>query len=277
MTTVQKVIKYLAIAFAIFLTVTIIGGILSAVGLIGGIFTGEDITGQMQTYSVSADIQKLDIEIKAASLCIKEGEAFAVESNLKELKVDEKDGSLIIKDTTEIKVQLFGSNTINDAELTLYVPAGTVFESVNLTTGAGKLTVHDLSAETLDFKLGAGDVSIGTLIAEKSADIDGGAGRVTISGGAITNLDLEMGVGQFNLTSVLSGNCQLHSGVGETNITLIGSKDDYKLELEKGLGSIRVDGKDVSDHGSTGNGTNKIEIHGGVGAINVDFKEMEIN
>ena len=56
-------------------------------------------------------------------------------------------------------------------------------------------------------------------------------------------------------------------------ITLIGNKDDYKLDLEKGLGSITVDGKDVSDFGSSGNGTNKVDISGGIGAINVRFEE----
>lgn len=272
MTTTQKVIKYLAIAFAIFLTVTIIGGILSAVGLIGGIFTGEDITGDMQTYSVNADIQNLDIVINAADIHIKEGDAFSVESNLKDLKVNEKNGSLTIKDTTEMKVHLFGS-TNSDAVLTIYVPVGTIFDHVNLTTGAGRLTVDHLSAETLDFELGAGEVTIGSLVATSSADIEGGAGKITISGGKIRNLDLEMGVGQFNLTSALVGNCQLDAGVGETNITLLGEKDDYELELEKGLGSISVDGKKVSNNSNTGNGSNKVEIHGGVGAINVDFKE----
>ena len=274
MTTAQKVIQYLAIAFAIFLTVTIIGGILSAVGFIGGFFTGEDITGEIQTYSVDADIQNLNVVIKAADVHIKEGDAFSVESSLKNLKVEEKDGRLIIKDTTEVKAQLFGSNTFKDAVLTLYIPEGAVFDHVSLTTGAGRLTVDHLSAGTLDFELGAGEVTIGTLVAAKSADIEGGAGQITVSDGAINNLDLEMGVGQFHLTSALTGDCQLDSGVGEMNITLLGSKDDYKLELEKGLGSISVDGKDISDHGNIGNGTNKVEIHGGVGAINVDFKEL---
>lgn len=273
MTTAQKVIKYLAIAFAIFLTVTIIGGILSAVGLIGGFFTGEDLTGEMQTYSVSADIQNLDVVIKAADIYIKEGDAFLVKSNLKKLKVEEKNGFLFIEDPTKAKAQLFGSNTFKDAVLTLYVPAGTVFENIHLTTGAGRLTVDNLSAATLDLELSAGEVTIGSLFATKSADIEGGAGRVTISDGAIKNLDLEMGVGQLNLTSALAGDCSLDSGVGETNITLIGNKDDYKLELEKGLGSISVEGKDVSDYGSSGNGANKVEIHGGVGAINIEFKE----
>ncbi|MBQ9839934.1 MAG: hypothetical protein IJO56_10670, partial [Oscillospiraceae bacterium] len=57
--------------------------------------------------------------------------------------------------------------------------------------------------------------------------------------------------------------------------TLLGSKEDYKLELEKGLGNISIDGVNVSDYGSSGNGTNKVEINGGVGSINVEFKESE--
>lgn len=275
MTTGQKVIKYLAIAFAIFLTVTIIGGILSAAGLLGGFFTGEDITGDRKTYSVSGDIQNLDIEIKAANLYIKEGEAFSVESNLKNLKVDEKNGGLIIKDAAEIKVHLFGSNSYENAELTIYVPARTVFENVNLATGAGRLNVESLTAETLDFELGAGEVSITSLIATKSADIEGGAGKITISGGALKGLDLEMGVGQLNLASALTGNCRLDLGIGETNIALIGNKNDYKLELEKGLGSISVEGKAVSNYSIGGNGTNQVEIHGGIGAINLEFKESD--
>ena len=68
MTTLQKVIKYLAIAFAIFLTVSIIGGILSAVGLFGGLFSSDAVFEEVKTYSVAADIHNLDIEINAADL-----------------------------------------------------------------------------------------------------------------------------------------------------------------------------------------------------------------
>ena len=46
MTTFQKVIRYLAMALAIFLTVSIIGGILGAVGLFGGLF--DDDIGDKQ-------------------------------------------------------------------------------------------------------------------------------------------------------------------------------------------------------------------------------------
>ena len=272
MTTFQKVIKYLAIAFAIFLTVTIIGSIFSAIGLFGGFFTDDAVTENMKTYSVSTEIRNLDIVINAADLYIKEGEAFSVESNLKNLKVDDDNGRLTIKDLTKNK--LFGGYSYEKAVLTIYVPTGTVFENVNLTTGAGRLTVDNMYAETIDFELGAGEVSIGALVATKSADIDGGAGRITVSGGALKNLDMDMGVGELNLTSSLSGECKLDMGVGNSNITLIGNKDDYKLDLEKGIGSISIDGKNVSDFSNSGNGTNEVEINGGVGAINVRFEEV---
>lgn len=267
MTTLQKVIKYLAIAFAIFLTVAIIGGILSAVGLFGGLFAGDAVSEDRKTYSVTNDIQNLDIRINAADLYIKEGDAFSVESNLKHLKVEEKGGVLTIEETKR-----FGG-TYDGAMLTIYVPAGMEFDNTNLVTGAGRLTVENLTSGTLDFELGAGDVSITSLTASKSADIEGGAGRITISGGALKDLDLEMGVGQLNLTSALTGDCQLDLGIGESNITLIGNKDDYRLELEKGIGSISVDGKNVTDYGSSGNGTNRVEINGGIGAIHVKFND----
>ncbi len=268
MTTLQKVIKYLAIAFAVFLSISIIGGILGAVGLFGGFFASDAVSEELKTYSVTAEIHELRIRINAADLYIKEGESFSVQSNLEHLKVEESGGVLTVEETRK-----FGGN-YSGAMLTIYVPAGTVLDSTNLTTGAGRLTIEKLSCQVLDFELGAGDVSITSLIATESADIDGGAGRVTVSGGELRNLDLDMGVGQLNLTAALTGDCQLDLGVGESNITLIGVKTDYELDLEKGLGTITVDGKDVSDYGSSGNGANKVEINGGIGTVDVRFQNV---
>ena len=276
MTTLQKVIKYLALAFAIFLTVSIVGGILSAVGLLGSLFSDDDaewgdVIGETKTYTVSSEISDLNIQINAADFYIKEGNGFSVESNLKNLEVDEKNGCLTLKDLTKIKLN--GSNAYENAVLTIYVPVGTVFDNVNIKTGAGRFTVDSLSAATIGFELGAGDVTISKLIAEKSANIEGGAGRITISNGAIKDLALKMGMGQLNLTAALTGDSELELGVGESNITLLGSKDDYELDIEKGIGNITVDGKNVTDFGSSGNGANEVDIHGGVGVINVRFED----
>lgn len=267
MTTFQKVIKYLAMAFAIFLAVSIIGGILRMFGLFGGFFGGDAVTEDVKTYTVSSNIGSLEVKINAADFTIKQGESFCVESNLKNLTVEDKDGVLTIKEA-----KTFGT-TYTGAVLTLYVPADTVFEKASITTGAGRLTVEHLSAHTMALELGAGEVKIDTLIATSDADIDGGAGKITIAGGALHDLDLDMGVGQLNLTSQLTGENEFDLGVGESNITVIGNKDDYKLDIEKGIGNINIDGASVSNMKDSGNGSNSIEISGGIGAINLDFAE----
>lgn len=267
MTTFQKVIKYLAMAFAIFLAISIIGGILGTAGLFSGLFDESGVLENAKTYTVSGNITRLEVEISAADFTIKEADAFSVESNLKNLTVTEKDGVLMIKEK-----QRFGT-TYNGAALILHIPTETAFEKANITTGAGRLTADTLSANTLELELGAGEVNITSLTASKNADIDGGAGKITIAGGTLHDLDLDMGVGELNLTAAILGNSDLDLGVGESNITLLGSSDDYRLDAEKGIGNITVNGQTVSNFKSSGNGENTIDISGGIGSVNVIFQE----
>lgn len=268
MTDFQKIVKYIAMGFAALLAVSIIGGIIHAVGIFGGFVVNDATTEDMRTYSVSSPISSLYVDINAADITVKEGTAFSVESNLKYLTVEEKNGLLSIKEQKKLFQEY------NHSVLVLTLPAGTVFENAELKTGAGRLIADSLSAKTLDCDFGAGEIQIAHLSASSKADIDGGAGKITISGGSIHGLDFDMGVGQLNFTALLTGQCELDLGVGESNITLLGSKADYALDIEKGLGNITVDGNNVTDFGSSGNGQNKVELNGGIGAINVTFREI---
>ncbi len=271
MTTLQKVIQYLAMAFAIFLTVSIIGGLLGMFGLFGGFFGGDTVTDDVQTYAVSSDICQLEVNVCAADFKIKQGEKFLVESNLKHLTVEDKNGVLSIKETKKL------GSAYHGALLTLYIPADTMFEKISIETGAGKLTVEHLSSDTMNLELGAGEVAIESLIAASDVKIDGGAGKITIADGELHDLDLDMGVGQLNLTSALTGDCSFDLGIGESNITVIGDRENYKLSIEKGIGSITVDGTGVSSLKERGSNENGIDISGGIGAINLKFKDSHTN
>lgn len=261
MTPMQKIIKYVATAFAVLLALSIIGGIVSVVGL----FAGSDevgVSAEMAIYPISSAITSLNIEVDAADLTFKRGDTFFVESNLKGLIVREKGDTLTIKHKKELlRVE-------RNVVLTISIPEQ-VFEQVDITTGAGRLTADSITAEVLDLELGAGEVMIGSLTATREADIDGGAGKLTVGGGKLHDLSLNMGVGQLNLTGELIGDCEMDLGVGETNITLLGNKEDYALVIEKGLGSVSVEGTDATRFG---NGSNRIDIDGGVGAIRIDFE-----
>ena len=58
MNSVQKVIKYLALAFAIFLSVSIIGGIITGLTGVSYILSGRDseAVGEMQVYPIEGEI-----------------------------------------------------------------------------------------------------------------------------------------------------------------------------------------------------------------------------
>lgn len=268
MTTMQKVIKYAALAFALVLALSIIGGIVSGVALLGGFIDGNATTDDLKTYEIdpSANIVSLDIEIGAADFAIKEADAFLVESNLKNLTIEQKNGTLTIKEKTK-----FGR--YNGATLTLYIPMDKRLQKADIETGAGRFTADSLIVNELTLELGAGEVYLKKISADSSSHIAGGAGKLTIADGTLCNLELEMGVGQLNLTATLYGNNELDLGVGETNITLIGPEENYSVDIEKGLGGITVDGKSVSSYGKSGNGQSRVDIDGGIGAIHLNFKD----
>jgi len=265
MTELQKGIKYAAMALAILLAVSIIGSIVASLGMVLGFITGDGVTGETVTYSAEEEVTSLELEIGGADLEIKTGETLRVESNLKNLKVETKNGCLTIEDETNLGIY-------NGAELTLYLPEGTVFEKVEISTGAGRLTVEELSAEKLSLELGAGEVIINRLTATESCEIDGGAGAITVKNGSLHDLSMDMGVGQLTMAASLTGVSDLDMGVGETELTLLGGKEAYRIRIEKGVGSAEVDGNSVGDGATIGDGANRIHIEGGVGSIEVEFE-----
>ena len=267
MTIWQKVVKYVATAFAIFLIVTILGGLLKALGLISFVSEVDGITEELTGYTVSAYIDELEIEIAAAEFTVSTGEDFAVESNLKNLTVKENGNRLVIKERKHATINYNGKAVLN-----IVIPEDIVFEKVYITTGAGRFTMGSVSTKDLHMELGAGVVEIGELNAYSESTIEGGAGSVNIEGGCLNNLDMDMGVGKVVLKSELTGECEINQGIGAAKLTLLGDKYDYRIEVEKGIGSIEVDGLSMSNDEVFGTGINELEINGGIGEIEISFE-----
>ncbi len=269
MTELQKIVKYLATGLAAVLAAGIIGGIISMAGWLGELTGDNAAAGDLKTYPVSSAVSSLTVSISAADITIRQGDSFSVESNLKHLEVAENMGTLSIRETKKL------FQNYNRAVLIITLPVDTVFEKAELVTGAGKLTADVLSAQNLSCDFGAGEIKIGALSASQAAQLQGGAGKITISGGSLHGLDFDMGVGQLNFTSALTGESTLRLGIGESNLTLLGSKEDYTLNMEKGLGDIRVDGSAMASTSGLGTGENKVTISGGIGSVFVSFAQPE--
>ena len=108
------------------------------------------------------------------------------------------------------------------------------FDDVTIKTGAGKVEIESITAKTLSFTFGAGEVAIGQLSVSVNANIETGAGKFTVVSGLVSNLDLDLGVGETLLKCDLLGESELKCGVGQVSLTL-SKQEDYTLKLDKGL------------------------------------------
>lgn len=260
----QRIIKYTALTVAVLVIASIASGI---AGIIEAVFGGGRI-GEMRRYEISENVSRLDMEIGGASFSVVYADGFAVESNIENLKVSANRGELRIEEKTFINKDSRG------AEITLYVPENFSFENAEIETGAGDFNISSFSAKRLSLSLGAGKVEIGELTVTESAEIDGGAGAFSVKGGSIRDLDLDMGVGNMEIRAELLGQCELNLGIGNTRLSLIGSSDAYKLDIEKALGRLTVDGTEYSGSTVIGTGDAKIDIECGIGEVSVSFEAL---
>ena len=130
-----------------------------------------------------------------------------------------------------------------------------------------------LNTQELNLSLGAGETTINDLNVTGNCDIDGGFGKVSILSGTIRNLDFDMGFGETNLTANLLGTNDIDTGVGSVNITLLGNKEKYQVDIDKGIGKVTLDGTKLDMNRLYGTGEDHIKIDGGVGSIKVNFEK----
>lgn len=264
----QKIIKYFAIALAMFLIFSIISGISFGLSLVGNIFDGNDsevLEDVLELVEIEDNINVLDVSVTSSNILIKVGDTFKIDTDNK--YIDCKQDGKKVK-VTEKKHSLFNSD---NSKLVIYIPSDMTLDDVEIDSGAGKIDVDKLSVRNLNLNLGAGSVNIDNLMVFNSASIDGGAGETVIKNSDINNLELDMGVGRFSITATILGNSDIDHGVGEAIINLLGDAVEYQINVSKGLGSVSVDGKNINNNSIIGNGMNKIDLDCGVGSVVVNF------
>lgn len=266
MNEMQKLIKYSAIAFAIFLIFNIFVGIYSIGMFVGNIFFDSSHSEVLKIDEFSDDVSILSIDIKASKLIIKNGDTLKVENNNKYINSHQDHNKVEI---VEKKHYWFSHN---DSEVIVYIPDDMIFDKLYISSGAGVINAEELSTKELVLELGAGKIEIDDLEAKNNAKISSGAGEVIINSGEIRNLDLDVGVGKFTLNTILTGDNEIEAGVGELNVNLLDNEENYTILAEKGIGDLKIAGKSYGDKITYGTGKSKIEIDGGIGSINVNFK-----
>ena len=262
----SKIIKKIADCLAIILIVMIIGGILSATGILSVFTPAESFTPADEVTTFSADsVDELDIEVACADISFVSSDFLGVEADTSCFRIKSKGRKI----TVEEKGNLFKPNV--SRKLTVYVPEGFAFNRVSLELGASALEAETLKTEVLDLDTGAGHTLFKKLDVTEKADIDCGAGEIIIEKSTVKKLDFSLGVGSADITTKIGSDADIESGVGELSLTLEDGKEKYCFDIETGLGSIVFDGASVRNDTLLGNGNTKIQLEGGVGSIDVKF------
>ena len=275
MTTAQKVIKYIAAVFAVYLIITIISAILNGgyalLNTFGLIHKKENMaTEDLKVISSEIkEVSTLQIDLAFTNLYIKIGNDFKVETNNSKITFTNDNGNVKIKEEN-----LNWLNDNNESNLIIYIPEDMIaIDETEIETGAGKINIEKLNTQSLYLELGAGDVYIKNLTVTKEAKIDGGVGRTELNSCEINNLKANLGMGEFVFSGKLTGKSEIDSGVGAIRIKLMDDKKNYTINVSKGLGNAILDGQKLETDRVYGTGENYLDIDGGVGEIKIDFKE----
>lgn len=254
-----RIVKGLAMALAMVLAFSIFAGVaygglelLHAVGVIKSdpaemrVAYEEASEGEKAGNGVvEAKIVNLEIELGAGSLELKEGEKLKVSTDIAEMTVEEKDGTL--KVTEKSKWHLFSWQ--RGRTVTVEVPRDYKFEKVKIETGAGEVSIGEIAADEIKMETGAGKVL---------------AKRITTK-----DLKLDLGAGEVDLRDVELEKADINCGVGKVSIELTGGELGYTFDLERGIGAIYLNGREMKKDALVGDGRKVVKIDGGIGEIDI--------
>lgn len=296
----QKLIKICATVFAILLAVCIIGSILSGVFILFQIDSQANNSsiqtkgeGQIQssdgTYhnftQAYTGVDTLEIDATIHDIFIQPGKELRVDmENVKSTCSAKQNNSILeIEDTsnghwrsifTWFADALDGNfSGAKKGTITITVPEGFMAKSCHIDAGTGRLSITGLQTNSLEIDAGTGSIE-GKNVKAGYVDLDCGTGSIEFNDIDFTDTNIDSGTGSIKISGRLNGDSSIECGVGSLNIKLLDPQDSYKLDIEKGLGSITLNGSNYSTVATTNtNAPNTLSIEGGVGSINIDFAD----
>lgn len=266
MTNTQKIIKWTALAFAGCIILSIISFFAFLIMNVF-YFLGADKTVKYNTYENTAFDS---LSIKTTSIInIKNGNTFKIETNNDYLRITEEGRTLKIEEKKHFNYW-FGKDLFID----IYIPENIEFSSVDIENGAGVLTISELNTNDLKLEIGAGLSELKNINANGSAEIDVGAGKLNVQKSTFNNLELSVGAGSCDADSIkLYGNNKFEIGVGKLSATLDQNVEEFNFDVEKGIGAMTIDNKEISKNTIYGAGKNKLSVENGIGSSTINFNK----
>lgn len=201
--------------------------------------------------NASDQITQLDFDFGGAEIFIVTGDAF-------DLSVEGSSRYQSRVVNGEWKIETSDIDYPNDDTVfTVTVPRDTVFQSIELSVGAGLLHADALSCSKAEFEVGAGSMELDAFTCTQECSIEIGAGNFELTNGA------------------LNGRIEIECGLGTADLQVARPESCY-ADLSSSLGCITFDGteyRSIAEHTIHGSRPSAAmyEIECSLGTIDVEF------
>lgn len=201
-----------------------------------------------------ADITSLDIDIGTGSFTLFKGDEFIItaeNAQKDQFSYGIHDGCLYVKYSPEFSLMSLDFSAFGgDTNIILTVPEK-IFDSVSLNMTAGEISAQEISTNRLITKVTAGSMYLGDVTAE-SATFKMSAGDFNATNSTFKNAAISMTAGDM-----FFGDCKLYGDnnikmtAGELQMCLIGDRADYRINIDRALGNVYIDGRDMDEYAET--------------------------
>ena len=281
MTTLQKIIKYGAIAFGIYLSVTIIFIFLSIARSLVRSSNNEFndiIEYSEEEYNTTTDIsttyeniKALEVDLEIISLTIKTGETFTLEGTNVPDKVEiRQDGGTLKIDDEMISSDISDEDTM----LTIYIPETQILDRVNLDLKYVSVDLEILNATNIKLDMENTNCVIENLTTD-NLEINNEYGDMDIRNAETKRLTFDSEIGTEDISIRVTESAKIDLENSDTNIDLKGTQEEYQVIYKKQYGSLNIAGTEMTSNNETfSNGNIKINIDAENTNLDIDFEEI---
>ena len=279
MTGFQKFIKYAAIAFGIYLSITIVLALLGiARGLVRASKNDEfkDIVTDREEYKTEditrtyENIRNLEVNVEETELIIRNGDTFRIEgTNIPDRMEIEQEGNQLSISDEELPSSFFDENMV----MTIYIPEDTKLDTIDLEINYVPADIQKLNATNLKLDIYNNYCEIDEIIAD-NMEFKNEEGNIDIYNAEIGRLlfDSESGVEDVSLD--ITENAEINLEYSYTDMNLIGKQEDYQISTKNQAGNIYIDGETITSNAETwGSGSTKINLDNVNADIFISFRE----
>ena len=279
MTGFQKFIKYAAIAFGIYLSITIVLALLGiARGLVRASKNDEfkDIVTDREEYKTEditrtyENIRNLEVNVEETELIIRNGDTFKIEgTNIPDRMEIEQDGNKLKVSDEEVSSSFSDENMV----VTIYIPEDVKLDNIDLEINYVSADIQKLNTANLELDIYNNYCEIDEIIAD-NMEFKNEEGNIDIYNAEIGRLlfDSESGVEDVSLD--ITENAEINLEYSYTDMNLIGKQEDYQISTKNQAGNIYIDGETITSNAETwGSGSTKINLDNVNADIFISFRE----